>query len=127
MSRDAQFLINYNLSTTVHCSLLSNVFTITRPEISSTNGASTFIYFLSLGLTTTCSLEKNGVDLFKNLNEESHISTIPSNSYAFFIPNTKSTLSCISDTHVNISNICPCISIMTGIMNSTATYCPLPT
>ena len=45
-----------------------------RPEISSTNGASIFMNFLFWGFTTTCSFEKNGNDLLKNLNEESHAS-----------------------------------------------------
>ena len=31
-SRDAQYLTNVDFNTTVHCSLLSNIFTIARPE-----------------------------------------------------------------------------------------------
>ena len=122
-SSDAQFLVNFNLNTTVHCSMLSSIFTIGRPEISSTNSASVYMNFLSFGLTTTCSFENNGKDLFKNLNEESCVSITPSNSNTFFIPSTKSSLSCISNTNVNTSNLCPCTSIMIRITNSTATYC----
>ena len=80
MSRDAQFLTNFNFNTTVHHPSLSIIFTIMWPEISSINGASIFTNFFSLGLTIVCSFEKNGIDLFRNLNEESYISTIPSNS-----------------------------------------------
>ena len=47
-----------------------------RPEILSTNGASIFINFLSFGLTTTCSFEKNGNDMFTNLNDESSVSLL---------------------------------------------------
>ena len=126
-SSHAQFLTNFSFNTTVHCSLLSNIFTITRPEISSTNGASIFMNFLSLGLTITCSFEKNGKDLFKKLNEESHMSITPSNSNTFFIPSTKSALSCISDTNVNTLNLCPWMSTIAVITSSTATYYPLPT
>ena len=71
--------------------------------------------------------EKNGIDLSRNLNNESFMSTTPSNSNTFFMPITKSTLSYISDTNVNISNLCTCMSTITGITNSTATHCPVPT
>ena len=113
-SNDALFLTNFNFNTTVHCSLVSNIFTMARPEISSTNGASICINFLHFGLTTTCSVEKNGNDLFKNLNDESDVSITHSNSNTF-MPKTRSTLSCISDTSMNTSNLCPCISTITGI------------
>ena len=124
---DAQFPTNFSFNTIVHYSLLSSIFTMARPEISSTNGASIIINFLSFGFNTACSFEKNGIDLFKNLNDESHMSIIPSNSNTFIMPNTKSTLSCISDTNVNTSNLCPCISSIMGFTNSTAKHCPLPT
>ena len=80
MSRDVMFLTYFNFNTTVHLPSLSIIFIIVWPEISSINGASIFTNFFSFGLTTVCSFEKNGIDLFKNLNEESHVSTIPSNS-----------------------------------------------
>ena len=51
----------------------------------------------------------------------------PSNSNTNFTPNTKSQLSCISDTNVNTSHLWPYTSTTTGITNSTATHCPLPT
>ena len=35
--------------------------------------------------------------------------------------------SCISDTKVYISNLCPCISTVTGIINKTLMNCPFPT
>ena len=126
-SNDAQFLINFNFNTTVHCSLLSNTFAIAKPEISSTNGTSIFMNFLSFGFNTTCSFEKNSIDLFRNLKDESHMSVTHSNSNIFFMSNTKSTLSCISDTNVNTSNLCPHTSVLTGITNNTAAHSPLPT
>ena len=117
-SNDVLFLMNFNFNNTVHCSLLSYIFTMVRPEISSTNGASIFMNFLSFGFNTTCSFEKNGIDLFRNLNYESCVSIAPSNSNTFLMPNTKSTLTCISDTSMNISNLCPYTSIITGITNN---------
>ena len=52
---------------------------------------------------------------------------MPSYSKMFFVPNTKSTFSCISDTKVKISNLWPHISIIIGMMNNTLTNCPFPT
>ena len=83
--------------------------------------------FLSFGFNTTHSFEKNGIELFRNLKDEPHMSITPSNSNTFFMPNTKSTLSCISDTNVNTSNLCLHTSITTGMTNNTATHCQLPT
>ena len=51
----------------------------------------------------------------------------PSNSNIFLLPKTKSTFSCISDTKVYTSNLCPYISTIIGIMNKTLTNCPFPT
>ena len=51
----------------------------------------------------------------------------PSNSKIFLIPRTKSTFSWISDTGVNISNLCPCISIIMDIINKMLTNCPFLT
>ena len=98
-----------------------------NPDISSINGASTFINFCSLGLNTMCSYGKNGIGLFKKLKQHSHEFIIPSSLNIFFTPRTKSTFSCISDTNVYISNLCPCISIIIGIMNNTLMNCPFPT
>ena len=91
------------------------------PEISSTNGASTTISFSSFGLTSTFSLGKNSMDLFRKLKQESRESIIPSSSNRFLIPRTRSTFSWISDTKVNISNQCFYIVIITGITNRTPT------
>ena len=103
-SNGARFLTNFNFRTYVYCSLVTNISTLARPEISSTNGASIFMNFLSFGFTTTCSFQKNGNDLFRNLNDESHM----------FI------------TNMNTSNLCLYISTITGITNSTTTHYPLP-
>ena len=43
-------------------------------------------------------------------------------TFQFFIPKTISTLSNISDTNVNTSNLCPFISMITSITNNTPTY-----
>ena len=100
---------------------------MTNPYISSMNGASTFINFCSLGFNTMHSFGMNGIDLFKKLKQQSDELTIPFSSNIFLIPKTKSTFSCIYDTNIYISNLCPCISTIIGIMNMTLTNCPLPT
>ena len=66
-----------------------------RHEISSKYGASIFMNFHSFGFNTTCSFECNDIDLFRNLNDESHMSITPSNSNTFFMPNT--------DLHCHVS------------------------
>ena len=53
----------------------------------------------------TCSFAKNGTDLFRKPNHDSHEFIIPSSSNIFFIPKTKSMFSWISDTNVNVSNL----------------------
>ena len=103
----------------------SNILTIANPNISSINESVTFINFCSLGFRITWSIEKIGNDLFKNLKQQSWIY----HSFqlkTFFIPKTKSTFLCISETNVYISNLCLCISIITGMMNSTLMYWPFP-
>ena len=60
-------------------------------------------------------------DLFKNLKQQSHEFITPSNLNTFLIPNTRSTFSWISEMRVYISNLCPCMSIITGIINNTLT------
>ena len=92
------------------------------PDISSTNGASISINFFSPSFTTTYSLGNIGINLLKNLKLDSLESITPSNLNRFFIPKTISTLSNISDTNVNTSNLCPFISIITSITNNTPTY-----
>ena len=64
-----------------------------------------------------------GNDPFKYLKQQSLqvIQVIPSSSNKVLIPNTRSTFSWISDTNVYISNLCSCISTITGIMNRTLT------
>ena len=119
--------MNFSFNTTVHCPLLSNFFTIASPDMSSINSASIFINLFSFGFSIICSFKKNGMDLFRNLKDESYMSITPSNLNTFFMPNTKSTLSCIFDTNVNTSSLWPYTSLTTGITNSTATHCPLPT
>ena len=62
---------------------MSNSFTVTIPDISSTNGASIMTNFCSFGSTTTFFLEKNGIDLFKKLKQESQESITSSSSKIF--------------------------------------------
>ena len=56
-----------------------------------------------------------------------HQFIMPSNSNIFFMPNTRSTFSCISDSHLKILNLWPCKSIIIGMMNKTLMNCPIPT
>ena len=77
-SSEAQFLMNFSFNTTEHCSSAVQHFTIASPDISSRNGASIFINCFSLGFSITCSFKKNGMDLFRNLKDESHMSITPS-------------------------------------------------
>ena len=123
----AKFCTNFSLSIIVLCTFLSNNLITANPDISSMNGAFTFIYFCSLGFNTICSFGKNGIDLFKKLTQQSHEFIIPSNSNIFLILKTKSTFSCISDTNIKMSNLSLCICIIIGIMNNTLTKFPFPT
>ena len=66
------------------------------------------------------------MDLFKKLKQQSHEFITPSNSNMFLISKTKSMFSPISDTRVYISNLCPCISIIMDIINTTQIVCFLP-
>ena len=59
---------------------LPNTLIIPNPDISSMNGASTFINFCSLGFNTMHSCGKNGIDLFKKLKQQSHEFIISSSS-----------------------------------------------
>ena len=127
MSNVGLFLMNLSFIIIVLCAFWSNILTIVDPESSSMKGASIFINLCSLGLSTICSFEKKGSDMFRQLKQESHTFITPSSSKIFFMPKTKSTFSCISDTSVNTSNLWPWISITTGIRNNTPTYCPFPT
>ena len=111
----------------VVCSFMSNFFTMAMPDDSSTKGASTMTIFCDAGAISTVITGKDGIDLLRKIKQDSLESITPSSSNMFFIPISRSTLSCISDTKVKISNLCSCISIITGITNSTLTYCPFPT
>ena len=115
--------MNFYLSIIALFMVFIYYFIIANPDISSINGASTFISFHSFGFSTIHSFGKMGKDLFRKLKQQSHEFTTPSNSNIFLIPRTKFTFSCILDTRVYISNLCPCISIIIGIMNKTLTYC----
>ena len=57
------------------------------------------LIFACLASILLLSLEKMGTDLFRNLKQQSLEFITPSNSNTFFMPRTKSTFSCISDTN----------------------------
>ena len=63
------------------------------PDNSSMKGASTATIFCVLGAIFTAVTEKNGIDLLRQLKQESHNSIMPSISKIFFIPMTRDTLS----------------------------------
>ena len=58
ISSIAEFHMNFNLSIIVLCVDLSSILIIASPDISSINGASTFINFCSLGFSTIFHLGK---------------------------------------------------------------------
>ena len=89
-----EFHMNFNLSIIVLCVVLSSILIIASPDISSMNGASTFINFCSLGFSTICSFGKMGKESrfrfwFRMLRQQSHEFIRPSNSKIFLIPRTK--------------------------------------
>ena len=65
ISNVAKLCGNSNFSIIVFCMFLSNTLIIASPEISSINGASTFINFCSLVVNTMHSFGKIGINLFK--------------------------------------------------------------
>ena len=67
----AEFHMNFNLRIIVLCVVLSSILIIASPDISSINGASTFINFCFLGFSTIHSFGKIGKDLFRKLKQQS--------------------------------------------------------
>ena len=98
---------------------------MTNPNISSMNDVSLFIDLSTLGFNITCYLGKKCIDLFNKLKHYSLELIIPLNPNMFSIQ--KLNLHSHVFLNVNISNIWPCISYITGIMNNSLTYCPVPT
>ena len=113
--------VNFDFSNMVLHVLPSSILIIAKPDISSMNRTFTLINFCSLGFRTMHSFRKMVRDLFRNLKQQSHEFITPSNFKHILIPNTRSTFSWISETRVYISNLCPCMSIITGIINNTLT------
>ena len=127
ISSIAEFHMNFNFNIIVLCVVLSSILIIASPDISSVNSASTLISFCSFGFSKMCSFGKIGKDLLRKLKQQSHKFIKSSNSNIFIIPISRSMFSWISDTSMYISNLCPCMSIIMGIMNKTLTNCPFPT
>ena len=82
--------MNFNFNIIVLCVVLSSSLIIASLDILSMNGASTFIIFHSLGLSTIHSFGKIGRDLFKKLKQQSYKFMTPFNSKIFLISRTKS-------------------------------------
>ena len=96
----ALFCINFNFNKRVLWVPPSNILTMANPEISSINGAFTFINFCSLDFKIVHFSGNMGTDLFKNLKQSSQEFITSSNLNTFFILKTKSTFSWISDTNM---------------------------
>ena len=118
--------MNFNLSNIVLYEVLCGTLVIANPDILPVNGASTFISYCSFGFITIHSFGKTGKDLCRKLKQQSCEFMAPSNSNIFLILETMSTFLCISDTKVYISNLCPCMSTIIGILNKTLTNCLFP-
>ena len=71
ISNVAKFHVNLNLNITVLCMFLSSILIMANLEISSMNGASTFINLCSFGFNTINSFGKIGMDAFKKLKQQS--------------------------------------------------------
>ena len=82
----AEFQMNFNLSIIVLCVVLSSILIIASPDISSINGASTFINFCPLGFSTIHSFGKIVRDQFKKFKQQSCEFMTPPNSNIFLIP-----------------------------------------
>ena len=107
ISNIADFHVNFSFSVIVFCICISKILTIAKPDISSTNGASTLSNFCSFSFKIILSLGNKGIDIFKKLKQHSHEFIIPSYLNMFLIPRTRSIFSCISDTQVYTSNLWP--------------------
>ena len=127
ISNIALFCVNFSFINKVLWVPPSNIWTIASPEISSMKGAFTSIRFCSLGFKITQFSGNMGMDLFKNLKQQSLEFITPSNSNTFFMLKTRSTFLWISYTNVQISKLCPCTSIITGMINKILTHWPFPT
>ena len=93
ISKIATLHVNFNFISKVLWVPSSSILTIARPDISSTNGAFTFINFCSFGFKIIQSTGKMGNDLFKHLKQQSLKLITLSNSNTFFIPKTRCTFS----------------------------------
>ena len=71
-SKVARFCTNLSFNIIVFQAFLSNTLAINNPEISSMKGASIFMNHCSFGFNIIFSLQKNGIDLFRKLNHDSH-------------------------------------------------------
>ena len=83
MSNMALFHVNFNFINRVLWVPLSKILTMAIPEISSTNGALTFISFCSFGFNITFFSGNMGMDLLKNFKQQSLEFITPSNLNTF--------------------------------------------
>ena len=100
MSKIALLHVNFSFIDRVLLVFPYMILIIDKPKILSTNRALTFTNFFSTGFSIISFSGYIGTDLFKNLNLQSLEFITPSNSNTFFMPKTKSTFLCISDTNV---------------------------
>ena len=84
MSNIALFHMNFNFINRVLWVPLSNILIMANPEISSINGAFTFIDFCSLGFKIVQLSGNMGMDLFQNLKQQSLEFITPSNSNTLY-------------------------------------------
>ena len=104
ISNIAKFCVNLTFNIIVLCVILSNIFSLAKPEILPTNGASSLINFCSFGFRIIFSFRNKGIDLFKKLKQHSHEFIILS-GLNFLISKTISTFSCILDSMVHTLNL----------------------
>ena len=85
---------------------MSNILTMTYPEISSMEVASIFISLCSLGFSIAFAIEKNCIELFERKLKHNSLELLYLliHIYSLF-PTMRSTFSCISETNIDISNV----------------------
>ena len=88
--KTALFLRIFSLIMLLVCSFMFIIFTTAIPDSSSMKGPSIITIFCILGPISTAVTGKNGINLLRELKQDSHEPIMPSNSKILFIPITKS-------------------------------------